>query len=228
MVITITSFAIDLTHHFPIQSTSSIDSIEALPFANDNAGTIKQRAGTMHQPHTLHSHRTDPHQTFASHPGGGSGITCSNSSGGGVGGSNQLQQQPSLSSSSSSSSASLATTVTVAAHAAIGSGGGVGGYPHHLSATTTPSPTLSGASSSMGAIGDHPPTSIIGSQPADTDVTGMAEAAGAVTASSTNASATALDSANVLNDIGNMLANLTDELDAMLEEEKRAGLNDSE
>uniref|UniRef100_U5ESM8 Putative caskin n=1 Tax=Corethrella appendiculata TaxID=1370023 RepID=U5ESM8_9DIPT len=33
---------------------------------------------------------------------------------------------------------------------------------------------------------------------------------------------------NVLNDIGNMLANLTDELDAMLEEEKRIGLNDSE
>lgn len=31
---------------------------------------------------------------------------------------------------------------------------------------------------------------------------------------------------DVLNDIGNMLANLTDELDAMLEEEKRAGLND--
>lgn len=38
----------------------------------------------------------------------------------------------------------------------------------------------------------------------------------------------AIDSTNVLNDIGNMLANLTDELDAMLEEEKRAGLNDSE
>lgn len=36
-------------------------------------------------------------------------------------------------------------------------------------------------------------------------------------------------SVNVLNDIGNMLANLTDELDAMLEEEKRIGLNiDSE
>jgi hypothetical protein len=32
--------------------------------------------------------------------------------------------------------------------------------------------------------------------------------------------------ADVLNDIGNMLANLTDELDAMLEEEKRQGLND--
>ena len=31
--------------------------------------------------------------------------------------------------------------------------------------------------------------------------------------------------ADVLSDIGNMLANLTDELDAMLEEEKRQGLN---
>lgn len=42
--------------------------------------------------------------------------------------------------------------------------------------------------------------------------------------------ANAIDANNssILNDIGNMLANLTDELDAMLEEEKRAGLNDSE
>lgn len=36
------------------------------------------------------------------------------------------------------------------------------------------------------------------------------------------------NNSNILNDIGNMLANLTDELDAMLEEEKRVGLNDSE
>lgn len=35
-------------------------------------------------------------------------------------------------------------------------------------------------------------------------------------------------SVSVLNDIGNMLANLTEELDLMLEEEKRVGLNDSE
>lgn len=34
--------------------------------------------------------------------------------------------------------------------------------------------------------------------------------------------------ADVLNDIGNMLANLTDELDAMLEEEKRQGLEIAE
>ncbi|XP_061937454.1 caskin-1 isoform X2 [Apis cerana] len=36
---------------------------------------------------------------------------------------------------------------------------------------------------------------------------------------------TGSEPADVLNDIGNMLANLTDELDAMLEEEKRQGLN---
>lgn len=34
--------------------------------------------------------------------------------------------------------------------------------------------------------------------------------------------------ADVLNDIGNMLANLTDELDAMLEEEKRQGLESTQ
>lgn len=37
--------------------------------------------------------------------------------------------------------------------------------------------------------------------------------------------ATSQEPVDVLNDIGNMLANLTDELDAMLEEEKRQGLN---
>ena len=34
------------------------------------------------------------------------------------------------------------------------------------------------------------------------------------------------NSVDVLDDIGNMLANLTTELDAMLEDEKRQGLND--
>lgn len=43
-----------------------------------------------------------------------------------------------------------------------------------------------------------------------------------------NESAADPNNSNILNDIGNMLANLTDELDAMLEEEKRVGLNDSE
>lgn len=63
-----------------------------------------------------------------------------------------------------------------------------------------------------------PTLSSMGSPLTDCDETAIAVAA---------AAAVQIDS-NVLNDIGNMLANLTDELDAMLEEEKRAGLNDSE
>lgn len=49
-----------------------------------------------------------------------------------------------------------------------------------------------------------------------------------ICSSSNNGANGNADSLNVLNDIGNMLANLTDELDAMLEEEKRVGINDSE
>ncbi|GAB0093917.1 uncharacterized protein DMENIID0001_091090 [Sergentomyia squamirostris] len=109
------------------KSASSMDSIDAIPFANDNAGTIKQRISR------------------------GDG------------------QQVSLSSSSSSTS-STSSTNTVA---------------HIVYDDRDPiSPTAA------------PPPPLVDS--------------------------------NVLNDIGNMLANLTDELDAMLEEEKRAGLNDSE
>lgn len=54
---------------------------------------------------------------------------------------------------------------------------------------------------------------------------GANKAGGSGSGSGANGNA---DSLNVLNDIGNMLANLTDELDAMLEEEKRVGINDSE
>lgn len=36
---------------------------------------------------------------------------------------------------------------------------------------------------------------------------------------------TSASNVNVLNDIGHMLANLTDELDAMLQEEKMAGIH---
>ncbi|XP_055714693.1 uncharacterized protein LOC129808816 isoform X2 [Phlebotomus papatasi] len=106
------------------KSSSSIDSIDAMPFANDNAGTIKQRLSRVE---------------------------------------GQQQHQVSLSSSSSSTS-STSSTNTVA------------------NVFESRSPDAKGP----------------------------------------------LVDSNVLNDIGNMLANLTDELDAMLEEEKRAGLNDSE
>lgn len=57
----------------------------------------------------------------------------------------------------------------------------------------------------------------------------IAAAAAAAAGASVVATVPPKVSVNVLNDIGNMLANLTDELDAMLEEEKRVGLNiDSE
>ncbi|KAJ9600690.1 hypothetical protein L9F63_026174, partial [Diploptera punctata] len=46
-----------------------------------------------------------------------------------------------------------------------------------------------------------------------------------VTKFETTETAAGQEPADVLNDIGNMLANLTDELDAMLEEEKRQGLS---
>lgn len=82
----------------------------------------------------------------------------------------------------------------------------------------------------------HTPSGAEGNADAADESAPLADGEGA-DASSGNAGAGATTiqtpgqkvSVNVLNDIGNMLANLTDELDAMLEEEKRIGLNiDSE
>lgn len=120
--------------HFCLQSNSSIDSIDQLPFANDNAGTIKQRVNQYNQ---------------MTHP----------------------SAQVSLDESQSKSTTADST-------------------PTNLSSATSPIASRSDAK----------------------DLSQSAEHA----------------SVSVLNDIGNMLANLTDELDAMLEEEKRVGLNDSE
>lgn len=116
-----------------LQSNSSIDSIDQLPFANDNAGTIKQRVNQYNQ------------------------MTHSNAN-------------VSLDESQSKSTTADNT-------------------PTNLSSATSPSASRT--------------------ELKDT-------------------SQTEHSSVSVLNDIGNMLANLTDELDAMLEEEKRVGLNDSE
>jgi hypothetical protein len=125
------------------KSNSSIDSIDILPFANENAGTIKQRA----------LNRQD--------------LTSS-----------------SLSSSSSSSSSS-ATTIAGQQCSSATTGGGI--QLNLQISQSSPTSSNSSATSKNNLIGS-----------------------------------------NVLNDIGHMLANLTDELDAMLEEEKRAGLNDSD
>lgn len=114
---------------FP-QSNSSIDSIDQLPFANDNAGTIKQRVNQY----------------------------------------NQMHSTPNVSLDESQSKSATADNT-----------------PTNLSSATSPCRN-------------------------DANDTSQNQHA----------------SVSVLNDIGNMLANLTDELDAMLEEEKRVGLNDSE
>lgn len=128
-----------------------MDSIDAIPFANDNAGTIKQRA---------------------------------------MGG-NQYHQN--YNSSSSSSSSSLATTVNA-----------------------------QGTCVSVTAVMSN--ASVASSSALADDIIECGAEGSATNSTSRNST---IDS-NVLNDIGNMLANLTDELDAMLEEEKRAGINDSE
>lgn len=114
-----------------IQSNSSIDSIDQLPFANDNAGTIKQRVNQYNQ------------------------MTHAN---------------PNVSLDEAQSKSTTAENT-----------------PTNLSSATSPCASRNEAKEST----EHA-------------------------------------SVSVLNDIGNMLANLTDELDAMLEEEKRVGLNDSE
>lgn len=117
---------------FCFQSNSSIDSIDQLPFANDNAGTIKQRVNQYNQMHTTAQVSHDDSQSKST--------TAENT-------------------------------------------------PTNLSSAT--SPCASRNESKDISQNEH-------------------------------------SSVSVLNDIGNMLANLTDELDAMLEEEKRVGLNDSE
>lgn len=123
-----------------MQSNSSIDSIDQLPFANDNAGTIKQRVNQYNSQLSGHANAISAHDNGDGH----------------------------------------ALTLGTAA---------------------------------------APPSDPLSTTGAGGDALGSADIKGA---------AIDANNSNILNDIGNMLANLTDELDAMLEEEKRAGLNDSE
>lgn len=128
-----------LDFHFFAQSNSSIDSIDQLPFANDNAGTIKQRV-------------------------------------------NQYQQMPHSNANVPLDDVSQSKSTTAES------------TPTNLSSATSPSASHS------------------------TDAK--------------DTSQTEHSSVSVLNDIGNMLANLTDELDAMLsmekEEKRGAAHNDGE
>ncbi|XP_026841122.1 caskin-2 isoform X2 [Drosophila persimilis] len=179
------------------KSTSSIDSIDTIPFANENTGTIKQRLLNRQE---LGQASAGATTIPGSHP-------------------------PHLHSSSSSSSSSSTNTIANIAHSF-----------HSLKsssslhdATLARSESLGSTASGGSALHLRSPTMDAGiggssaSMPASGEAMASPETAAPVT------SVPPKVSVNVLNDIGNMLANLTDELDAMLEEEKRVGLNiDSE
>lgn len=119
-----------------LQSNSSIDSIDALPFANDNAGTIKQRATQYQQMHNLNDNNDSTNKV------------------------NSFE-------------------------------------------SSNPNQNADGSMNYSTSLSSNHQDN------ADLCIRNAGES-------------------NVLNDIGNMLANLTDELDAMLEEEKLIGLNDSD
>nr|XP_016929596.1 caskin-2 isoform X2 [Drosophila suzukii] len=179
------------------KSTSSIDSIDTIPFANENTGTIKQRLLNRQELQ-----------------GGGAGT---NSAPGGG-------HPAHLHSSSSSSSSSSTNTIANIAHSF-----------HSLKSSSSLHDATLARSESMGSTASggsalhlRSPTLDM-SNPGGSAVDPISSPESAVPAVAINTGGPPKVSVNVLNDIGNMLANLTDELDAMLEEEKRVGLNiDSE
>ncbi|XP_055383897.1 uncharacterized protein DDB_G0283357 isoform X1 [Condylostylus longicornis] len=232
------------------QSNSSIDSIDTIPFANENTGTIKQRllnrqeissslslssssssssstntiANIAQSFHSLKSsgslHETTLHGLIS---GGGSG----GNSGSGNCSSNILNSVNKTNSCAgnigdieiTNNDAPSPSIPIYSPNEVTSSIGNVGagtalGVCVDISSISSP-PPLSPSSTATAIV----PSSVINS-------------ALSANISNTNQQQQQQqqqnDSVNVLNDIGNMLANLTDELDAMLEEEKRVGISDSE
>ncbi|XP_017149168.2 caskin-2 isoform X1 [Drosophila miranda] len=179
------------------KSTSSIDSIDAIPFANENTGTIKQRLLNRQE---LGQASAGATTIPGSHP-------------------------PHLYSSSSSSSSSSTNTIANIGHSF-----------HSLKSSSSLHDATLARSESMGSTASGGSALHLRSPTLDAGIGGssasMPASGEAMASPETAAPVTSVPpkvSVNVLNDIGNMLANLTDELDAMLEEEKRVGLNiDSE
>ncbi|KAH8320536.1 hypothetical protein KR067_005202 [Drosophila pandora] len=183
------------------KSTSSIDSIDTIPFANENTGTIKQRLLNRQELQ------------------------------GGAGGTANPHPAPHLHSSSSSSSSSSTNTIANIAHSF-----------HSLKSSSSLHDATLARSESMGSTASGGSALHLRSPTLDVSAAAAGGSTGAPIAETSLTSPDAATpnvalntgvppkvSVNVLNDIGNMLANLTDELDAMLEEEKRVGLNiDSE
>ncbi|KAM7343976.1 CRK like proto-oncogene, adaptor protein isoform 3-T4 [Cochliomyia hominivorax] len=213
------------------KSNSSIDSIDTIPFANENTGTIKQRLLNRQE---LNATNQGSQGTSGTHNLHSSSSSSSSSSTNTI--ANIAHSFHSLKSSSSLHDASLIRSESIGSTASGGSAG--------LSLLRSPTlqyppvnadsaPSLAG----LGAIGVGASASD-DNNAADSDKDTSAMSSN-VTTSVAGANAAGVGvgvgvggqkvSVNVLNDIGNMLANLTDELDAMLEEEKRVGLNiDSE
>ncbi|XP_017068878.1 caskin-2 isoform X2 [Drosophila eugracilis] len=179
------------------KSTSSIDSIDTIPFANENTGTIKQRL-----------------------------LNRQELQGGAVGTNNAPGGHPAhLHSSSSSSSSSSTNTIANIAHSF-----------HSLKSSSSLHDATLARSESMGSTASGGSALHLRSPTLDMSNPGGSAVVEPINSPESAAPAVPMNtgvppkvSVNVLNDIGNMLANLTDELDAMLEEEKRVGLNiDSE
>ncbi|XP_017124881.1 caskin-2 isoform X2 [Drosophila elegans] len=188
------------------KSTSSIDSIDTIPFANENTGTIKQRLLNRQELQ-------------------GSGAGTNNVSGG-VGGGGGGGHPVHLHSSSSSSSSSSTNTIANIAHSF-----------HSLKSSSSLHDATLARSESMGSTASggsalhlrSPTLDMSNAGGSAVEAISSPELAVPAVAHNSSSGVPPKVSVNVLNDIGNMLANLTDELDAMLEEEKRVGLNiDSE
>ncbi|XP_049539317.1 uncharacterized protein LOC125953632 [Anopheles darlingi] len=177
------------------RSNSSLESIDQIPFANENAGTIKQRS-SLNRPSDYHQmgQTPPPHH----HPA--LLVTLSSSS----------------ASSCSSSSTGSTTTTTVLATTCATSGGVLQKQQSSPSVAETTSPISFSKDPTVTATGDT-------SGGCTKEEHHQPEAANELVTSGEDIYGT-----NVLNDIGNMLANLTDELDAMLEHEKCAGISDAD
>ncbi|XP_037951791.1 uncharacterized protein LOC119682421 isoform X2 [Teleopsis dalmanni] len=205
------------------KSNSSIDSIDTIPFANENTGTIKQRLLNRQDMTQPQQQQNRLHSSSSSSSSSSTNTIA-----------NIAHSFHSLKSSSSLHDASLIRSDSIGSNASGGSTGTNTGmallrsptlqYPPEANATACGSSTL--PTTITTTVDLHTSNSSGAVMTPDAIQSGTGSTSEMPTVSNIPGQKV---SANVLNDIGNMLANLTDELDAMLEEEKRVGLNiDSE
>ncbi|XP_075165128.1 CRK like proto-oncogene, adaptor protein isoform X2 [Haematobia irritans] len=204
------------------KSNSSIDSIDTIPFANENTGTIKQRLLNRQEL----SNANVSQATAGNHLHSSSSSSSSSSTNTIA---NITHSFHSLKSSSSLHEASLIRSESIGSTAS----GGSAGLSLLRSPTLQYPPLQADSAPSLAGL-DGPGNMNTDEKTSDSPLEASAisntgTSGSGTTNLQTSASTGQKVSVNVLNDIGNMLANLTDELDAMLEEEKRVGLNtDSE